>query len=428
MAREVTVTIESMAFRGYGVTRVNDKVIFIPYTVTGDKGEVEIVEEKKNYSFGRLSRIIEPSPWRRKPFCPYFGVCGGCQWQHIDYSMHGELREQILSEILKRLGGLKEIPSIVMSPSARPYGYRVRVQLRTKGETLGYYRERSHNIVDIDHCPIAHPLINQLIHFLRQDLARFSQMEEIEINVSPEEGKGVLILHPPSLLQGNKDFLKEFLETHPVTKGIAILRKERMEFLGDPSLTFPILLDQPGKKRTLRFRASPESFFQVNPDQNQRLIQTVLEFSEVKKDDLVLDLYAGIGNFTLPLAFEAARGIGIEENQAAVQDAHLNRETNGIKGCEFIVGRVEKILENWGRGKPDLVVLDPPRAGCKAILDQIVRLKPSRIIYVSCDPATFARDIRSLSETGYPLQRLAVIDMFPQSYHMEVVGLLKPPC
>jgi 23S rRNA (uracil1939-C5)-methyltransferase len=298
--------------------------------------------------------------------------------------------------------------------------------LKTKRETLGYYRERSHNIVDIDHCPIAHPLINQIILSLRQDLRRFSQMEEIEINVSPEEGKGVLVLHAHSFPQESNDFLKEFLKTHPVVKGIAILRKDRMNPLGDPSLTFPVFLGRSGNGRTIRFRASPESFFQVNLDQNQRLVQTVLEFSGAQKDELVLDLYAGIGNFTLPLASEAGRVIGIEENRGAVKDADFNRETNRIEGCEFIVGRVEEILENWGSEKPHLIVLDPPRTGCKAMMDQIVRLKPSKIIYTSCEPTTFARDLRLLSERGYHLQRLALIDMFPQSYHMEVVGLLKP--
>jgi len=418
------VTVVSMAFGGYGVTRVDDKVVFIPYTVTGDRASIEILKEKKNYSVAKLSEIVQSSPRRTIPPCPYFGECGGCQWQHIDYSIHGELKKEILVEILKRLGGLKEIPPAAVCPSPLPYAYRVRIQLKRKGRSLGYYREKSHAIIDIDHCPIAHPLINQIISLLREDLGRFSSVEEMEMNVSPEEGKGVLVLHGDSVHRESREFLERFLRIHPVVKGIAIPREGRVTRLGDPSLSFPIFLDRPGKGRTVTFRASPGSFFQVNPDQNQRLIQTVLEFSGVKKDEQVLDLYAGIGNFTLPLSLEAGQVIGIEENRTAVQDADFNREANGIGGCRFIAGRVEEILKSWRRERPHLIVLDPPRTGCKAVMDQIVRLKPSRIIYTSCEPTTFARDIRLLSERGYRLQRLALVDMFPQSYHMEVVGLL----
>jgi 23S rRNA (uracil1939-C5)-methyltransferase len=156
------------------------------------------------------------------------------------------------------------------------------------------------------------------------------------------------------------------------------------------------------------------------------LIWTVLSFSEVKEDERVLDLYAGIGNFTLPLAIASKEVWGIEENQVAVKDARLNAKRNEIQNCHFIVGRVEVPLRDWRRGKPHLIVLDPPRTGCKTILEQIVRLKPEKVVYVSCEPTTFSRDVGLFSKAGYSLQKLALVDMFPQTYHMEVVGLLKP--
>ncbi len=424
MMGEVQVHIQSMAFKGYGVARTDGKVVFVPHSVTGDKAWVEIIEEKKNYAIGRLTRLIEPSPWRVNPPCPYFGVCGGCQWQHIDYSIHGELKKEILKEVLVRLGGLKEIPPITVASSTDPYAYRVRVQLKVKGNIIGYYQERSNHIVDINQCPISHPLVNRVILLLRKELPSFSPVKEIEINVSPEEEKAVLILHPRSFHQGFETFLKEFLRDHPMIKGLAFVRKGGFHLFGDPFLNFSIPLSRPGRGKKIRLRTSPKSFFQVNLKQNQTLIETVLNFSEAKGNERVLDLYAGIGNLTLPLAIEAKEVVGVEENRMAVEDGRFNAEENGISHCDFIPGKVEDILKRWEREKPDLVVLDPPRTGSKLITDQVARLKPKRIVYVSCEPTHLSRDLRLFSENGYHLRRLGLIDMFPQTYHMEVVGLL----
>jgi 23S rRNA (uracil1939-C5)-methyltransferase len=422
--KKVYVLIESVAFKGYGVARIHGKVVFIPYTATGDRGWIEILEEKKNYSVGRLVQIVEPSPWRVNPPCPYFGSCGGCQWQHIDYSAHGELKKEILRESLKRLGKLKEIPLISVAPSPQSYDYRVRVQLKVKGKSMGYYQEGSHRIVDIECCPISHPLVNQIIRNLRDESVPSWPIEEIEINVSPTERRGTLLFHPLSFDQRREDFLKQFLQNHPILQGIAIARKDGLKLFGDPHLNFTIPWDQGKEKRSLTFRISLGSFSQVNLEQNQRLIQSVLQFSEGNKGERVLDLYAGAGNLTLPLALGAKEVFGIEENKWAVEDSRFNAEKNGIKNVRFIRGKVEEVLKNSTR-KPDLIVLDPPRTGCKAILDQVVRLTPQKIVYVSCEPTTFSRDLRLFSDRGYSLQRLSLIDMFPQTYHMEVIGLLQ---
>jgi 23S rRNA (uracil1939-C5)-methyltransferase len=217
----------------------------------------------------------------------------------------------------------------------------------------------------------------------------------------------------------------EFLQNQPILRGITIARKGGLKLLGDPILNFGILLSQAREKRNLTFRISSESFSQVNLEQNQNLIQTVLQFSGVNKEDRVLDLYAGVGNLTLPLAMGAKEVLGIEENKMAIEDARFNAERNGIKNCDFIHGRVEDVLMRSQRETPDFAVLDPPRTGCKTILDQVIRLKPKKIIYVSCEPTTFSRDLHLFSERGYTLQRLGLIDMFPQTFHMEVIGLLQ---
>ncbi|HMK52777.1 MAG TPA: 23S rRNA (uracil(1939)-C(5))-methyltransferase RlmD [Thermodesulfobacteriota bacterium] len=424
MVEKVYVRIESVAFKGYGVARAYGKVVFVPYSATGDRGWIEILEEKKNYSVGRFAQIVEPSPWRVNTPCPYFGSCGGCQWQHIDYSFHGELKKEILKESLKRLGSLKEIPLISVAPSHQFYDYRIRVQLKVKGKSMGYYQEGSHRIVKIDHCPISHPLVNQIIQTLWEERIPALPIEEIEINVSPMEGRGTLLFYPLSFDQRMEDFLKHFLQTHPILRGIAIARKDRLRLFGDPHLNFTIPWGQGEEKRNLKFRISSGSFSQVNLEQNQRLVQTVLQFSEGNKGERVFDLYAGAGNLTLPLALGAKEVLGIEENKMAVGDGRFNAERNGIKNVRLIQGKVEDVLKNLTR-KPDLIVLDPPRTGCKTILDQVVRLKPQKIIYVSCEPTTLSRDLRLFLDRGYSLQRLSLIDMFPQTYHMEVIGLLQ---
>lgn len=423
---EAQLKIESMAFRGYGVARIDGQVLFVPHSVVGDQGWVKVIQKKKGYAIGRLIKLIKPSPFRSDPVCPLFGQCGGCQWQHIHHPAQIDLKKEILREILIKLAGLKEVPSIEGQPSPQSYGYRSRVQLKVEGKAIGYYRERSHHLVNVDRCPISHPLINQILSLLQKESTSLSQVKEIRINVSPVEGKGVLLLHPTSFHQRMKDHLNDLLKAHPVLKGIAVVSKGGSVFLGDPHLNFTISLTQGQERREFWLRASAKSFSQVNLEMNQILIEMVLQFSGVRKDENVLDLYAGVGNFTLPLALLSKESWGIEENPSAVEDARFNKERNRVTNGNLLHGRVEDILPHWAGPRPQLVILDPPRRGGKAILDQVVRLKPERVIYVSCEPTTFSRDLRLFSEAGYQLQKLGLIDMFPQTYHMEVIGLLTP--
>jgi len=424
MVKKVQVPIESVAFKGYGVGRTHGKVVFVPYAVTGDYAWIEIVEEKKKYSMGRLIRVIEPSSWRVDPPCSYFGLCGGCHWQHIRYAIQGELKKGILTEIMGRLGGWREIPPISVLPSPDPFGYRARVQLKVGGGSLGFYQERSHRIIDIEGCLVSHPLINETIGALRKEKALFEEFGEIEINISPEEKRGILILPCHPRHRRTEERLKIFLQVNPIIKGFALKGKKKWLSFGNPHLNFALFLKYLKRKEPLRLRTSPESFSQVNLNQNQKLIDTVVEFSGGEENEKVLDLYAGVGNLTLPLAIHAGEVWGIEENRAAVEDATFNAERNGIRNARFIEGKVEEVLKDWKMGRPDQMILDPPRAGCKKVVDQIVRLGPEKIVYVSCEPTTLSRDLRLLCERGYSLQKLCLIDMFPQTYHMEVVALL----
>jgi 23S rRNA (uracil1939-C5)-methyltransferase len=421
------LAIQSMAFKGYGLARLDGKILFVSYAVTGDEVEAEIIQERKDYAVAKLVHLLKPSPWRVEPRCPYFGTCGGCQWQHIDYGVQAELKRRILEETLTRLGRLKEIPSIEVVPSPRFYDYRTRVQFKVKGKMLGFFAERSYRVVDIRSCPIADPLINQILLFLRQSHPLFRSVNEIEVNISPGSGHGVLIVHPLVFDQGMRKALQGFLRTHPTLKGIAVTTAGRLEILGDPYLTYTISIPAEGPPGNLLLRTSPESFFQVNLEQNQRLIDTVLQFADLRGEEEVLDLYAGVGNLTLPLALSSQSALGIEGNRTAAEDARFNAERNGIENCRFVHGKVEEVLPTLGREKIDVAVVDPPRTGCKAAVRALIGLCPRRIVYVSCNPATLARDLYLFATHGYSPQAIRLLDFFPQSYHMEAVAALRSP-
>jgi 23S rRNA (uracil1939-C5)-methyltransferase len=269
--------------------------------------------------------------------------------------------------------------------------------------------------------------VNQALASFRQVPALFDAIDELEINVSPEEGKGILILRQKRTDPPSHPRLQEMLNDHPVVKGAALMAKKGSRHWGNPSLTYTVSFQKEGKTGYVRLQASPESFFQVNLEQNRALVQTVLDFADLTGSERVLDLYAGIGNFTLPLAMEAHEVLGVEENGKAVEDGRLNVLENRIDRCRFICGKVEDVIRKIEDRRWDVVVLDPPRGGCKPIASLMAEWKPQRIVYVSCDPATLARDLPLLLEKGYVFEDLRLIDLFPQTYHMEVVGLLRLP-
>lgn len=425
MGKEVVAQIEALAYKGYGITHVDGKVLFVPLSVIKDEGLIEIVEEKKTFSIGILKELLIPSPLRVLPECNLFGKCGGCQWQHIKYPIQPELKRDILLHILQRLGGLREIPPISIIKSSNPYGYRTRVQLKLKGGRIGFFEMKSHNVVDIDQCFISHPLINKILCLIIKEKDVFSGADEIEINISPDEKKGVLIVKNLNYDKKIQDRLNAILKFNPVIKGIVIKKRGRTIILNDPYLHYKIIFSENTGRRELIFRVSPGSFYQINLTENQKLVETVIEFSELNNNPKALDLYCGVGNFTLPLSKLTNEIIGIESNKGSFEDACFNAKQNELSNCKFINGNVEKVLKTNIFKGINLIILDPPRMGCKRILNDIIKIRPAKIVYVSCEPTTFSRDLKLFNEKGYQLKRLSLIDMFPQTYHMEVVALLK---
>jgi len=415
-----------MVYGGRGMGRVDGKVIFVPYTAPGDRARVEVVRHKKDYAEATLKSLEQASLLRAEPFCNAFGRCGGCHYQHITYPAQLKLKEESLKDCLYhpvKAGSLDLLPCI---PSPADRAYRIRAQLK-KGkaggrEVLGFYERKSHILVEATECPLLHPLANGILKSLQRQLEKRERGFSIrgaDIQVSPDEGKGLIRLW----MEGScSPRMAEILGREiPGVKGVALEGKQKITW-GELTLTYhwPGILG----KRALITQASYDSFSQVNPYQNWNLMRRVLELADLTGEEKVLDLYCGSGNLTLPLAQRASRVWGVDLDRRAIQNAAENATTNGLPNCVFLAASVREGIERV-LGETDsinLVVLDPPRAGVIAALESLTLLRPQKILYVSCEPPTLARDLVRLRELGYVEKRVQALDMFPHTYHIEVVA------
>jgi len=361
-------------------------VVFAAYGIPGEEAVVEIERHSKDYLMGRVVEVLSPSPHRVEAPCPYFGSCGGCQWQHIDYPFQLELKARVVGEQLRRIGKFAE-PSVAATVAAEErWHYRNHARFSTDRQgQLGFVSLLRRRFVRIDHCRIMHPWINGVLERLQGKCAGLHQVA-IRYGVRTEQA----LIHPS---------LKEIDDSIP--SGQASYEEELL-----------------GK----RFRISGASFFQVNIRQAEVLIEVVREKLSLAQDQLLLDAYAGVGTFAVLLAPYVKRVIAIEESPAAVADAVINQA--GIKNVVFYQGKVEQILPEL-RQRPQAAILDPPRVGCHPdTIAAILKRPPARLVYVSCDPATLARDLRALCQSGYRLQEVQPVDMFPQTFHVECVATL----
>lgn len=432
---DVMITIEKLAFGGSGIGRLDGKVCFVPFSCPGDELSVRVKEEKRSYLTASIVDVVSPSPHRVTPACPLFGRCGGCDWQHIDYACQIGAKRQILAETLWRGARVTDerVASTVASP--QQFGYRSRVQFKlfgfSEGLQIGFFRAGSHYVEDAPlGCPIALPIINQALQRLRDVLYSFPEPAKIpQINIDCGEQGAVAIIHysgsdPESVVS----FFRERLaELAPLT-GLflragskSILRK----ICGDGTLNYSLPGIGSGADCLIGFR--PGGFSQVNLTQNRAVLELISRLAGFGGIESVLDLYCGNGNFSLPVACGVRAVTGIEEYADSIAAAVDNASCNGIGNAEFLcsdaTGGVKRLADQ-GRAF-DVVILDPPRAGAVEALPEICRLKPSKIIYVSCDPNTLARDCGRLALAGYRLQACIPVDMFPQTYHLESVTLLE---
>jgi 23S rRNA (uracil1939-C5)-methyltransferase len=428
----IEVRIEKLIYGGKGLSRHNNLTLFVPGVLPGERVTVEIKKRRKGFAEAELIEIIKPSPDRIIPLCKGEEECTGSHWPYISYPAQLRLKEEILLETLKKIGDVepRNVLPIIPSPETEHYRLRVQFNVRYQGSKpmIGFFREGTHHLIEIKNGFLLHPLINRTLDAIRKIADRFPPLREIHMNVSPEGEILILFFIDPEpwpVGQGSG-------ESPPVLSSIfGELRDKIKEIVG--------VITYAGKKKwevlgrnyinlglnDLTFKSTEGNFFQVNWEQNKNMIKSLLELSELRGNEVVLDLYSGIGNFSIPLAKRAGKVIGIESGYSAVEDARKNAEKNGVKDVEFICEDVRKGLKGLleREEKVDIIILDPPRAGAtKKIIERIIAFSPEKIIYVSCNPTTLARDIEILQEGGYLLNRLQPIDLFPQTYHIESIA------
>ncbi|HJA69671.1 MAG TPA: 23S rRNA (uracil(1939)-C(5))-methyltransferase RlmD [Firmicutes bacterium] len=438
------LTIDSVDRQGIGVARLFGMAVFIPYALAGEKVEAQIIKVAKKYAVGRLLKIIEPSIRRVQPACPYFKRCGGCSFMHMDYSAQLEIKRSETEQTLRRISGLdiKVGNCIGMS---NPYHYRNKAQFpvcAVKGEAkIGFYAPRSHNIVNIDRCIIQHECTDRILLAARRAIAQTGisiyneeshtgELRHIVSRVSYKTGKCVIMpVVNAGHLKGQEEWIRIIREEVPECSGIVlninrakgniILGSEIEAAWGEPYLEENLC--------GLDFTLSPLSFMQVNSVQAEKLYKLAVQKAGLTGKERVLDAYCGIGIMTMLLAKEALEAIGVEIVESAVKDARKAAQRNNINNVRFAAGDCAQILpEMFNQGAPpDVIVLDPPRAGCEAsLLEAIIKSDIPRIVYVSCDPATLARDMAALSGE-YTVKSVETVDMFPMTGHVETIVLLQ---
>lgn len=409
----ITLKAELPAYGGLSIAKWRGKVVFIKNTIPGEVVEAKLEEERKDYYKASTTKILEPSPDRIKPKCKFFGPCGGCQFQHISYQRQIKLKEEILKDSLKRIGKI----GIELSKPftyGNPWNYRHRGQFKVSQGKIGFYREKTREVIDIDNCPLMIEEINGYLLKAKGILKNSEYLHAVgEVHISYGDEAVALIKtrgKQPLKLDG---LAPEFL--HSGFSGVFIDSGEkRLLKYGNQYIT----LDLEGLKYTI----SPMSFFQSHWRLNHAVVGFVKDRLQPLKGKRVLDLYSGAGNFSLPVAVDADEVVAVEENHFAIEDGKRNLQINGIKNCRFIRSSIEGLNIKY---PTDILILDPPRLGLtNAAMDKIFAMMPERIVYISCNPATFARDMRKLL-IAYELESIRMIDFFPQTYHIESLAFLK---
>jgi len=413
------IEIESLAFGGAGIAKEDGKVFFVRDGLPKDVLEIKIIKDKGSYAEAVISKIVEPSPDRIKPYCPVFNLCGGCQLQNLSYPAQLREKEHIITETLGRLGGLHDVTVEPIVPSPKEFGFRNKVTLSAwfyKGKwNIGYNQKGTNRKVPIESCPISTDIVDKVIARISNVLASIGDphFPLDKIHISSNGIRPQITLVPIHSRKGDTlKTLHRHLKRHEETQNVSIAG------IGEIGFEFSIL----GNK----FMTTPSAFTQVNSDINELMIKTVLEWAELNESTTVLDLYSGIGNFSIPMARLAKEVLGVEISKNSVKLAKHNAGLNSVENLVFQNASSEDAVQilNDEEEKFDLVVLDPPREGAKEILDGLVKLTPEKIIYVSCDPATLARDLKKLSGLGYNVAKVRPFDMFPQTFHIESVTLL----
>ena len=443
----IDLTIDELSNRGDGVGRWHNRVVFVANTVPGDRLQVRLTRVKPTYGYGKQLHIIEPSAHRIRPACIVADKCGGCQWQAVDYPRQLTAKEQQVKSALERIGGFETIPIQPILAALQPLGYRNKATYplaRGTGGTVkaGYYRRGTHQIVNLNHCPIQHEALNPLLvdakavvkskgWSLYNEKKHQGRLRHLSLRVGHNTGQTLLTLVTTGYLPEVKEQAEQWIENHSSLVGVClnINPGQTNKIFGDETLCLAGQTHLEEVFLGLRLRIQPTTFFQINTAQAEALVKIVLDQLSLQGNETVIDAYCGIGTLSLPVAQRAARCMGIESHAKSVAQARQNAALNGLQNADFFVGAVETVLPDISarQSNPiDVVVLDPPRKGCdRTVLDTLIEVKPKRIVYMSCNPATLARDLKILCSNGYDLTRVQPADFFPQTAHVECVAFLE---
>ncbi|MGL5237846.1 MAG: 23S rRNA (uracil(1939)-C(5))-methyltransferase RlmD [Plesiomonas shigelloides] len=416
--------ILSLDYQGQGVARWQGKTLFVSGALPGERVIARIYEDKRQYAKAHCQKILQPSAQRQTPPCPHYRQCGGCQMQHVDYALQVASKQQALQRMMSRETGLAELRvngGVIEGPQ---YGYRrrarlsVRVDKKTRQLQLGFRQAGSDNIVDIHTCPVLQPELSALLPALRECLSNLQALRaigHIEL-VAADNGILLVVRHTQALPESDKQALLALAQVRQLNLFSAPDSEQLTCWYGQ----WPLY-----RIDGLNLHFSPRDFIQVNPNVNQQMVAQALAWLELDAQDRLLDLFCGMGNFTLPAAKLAADVVGVEGVEAMVEQARRNAADNALANVRFYACNLDEPLtqQSWAQEGFNKVLLDPARAGALAVMPHIVNLQPERIVYVSCNPATLARDSKVLIEAGYQLVQLGMLDMFPHTAHLESMAL-----
>ncbi|MFZ3511132.1 23S rRNA (uracil(1939)-C(5))-methyltransferase RlmD [Vibrio harveyi] len=422
--RHQAVQVERLDHHGAGIAYLKKKPLFIDGALPGEEVVTQLVEEKSKFARGKLIKILKPSDARVEPFCPHYHECGGCDLQHLNYDQQLTHKQQTLRQLMRKFAGSDiELDAPVLGES---FGYRRRARVslfvdkKTRQLHFGFRKKQSKQIAQVTDCPVLAPELNVLLPEIYSTLKAFKKPEQlghVEL-VLGDNGPCVTLRHLSKLTEKETNTLVELAKRHnaslylmPETDQLDLIEGE-VPFYQEAGVTVPF---------------TPNNFIQVNQAVNQKMVAQAVEWLDPQSDERVLDLFCGLGNFSLPIAKRAKHVVGVEGVAEMVEKAANNASLNQINNAQFYHANLEQDFEGqvWAAEQFDKVLLDPARAGASGIIDQVSALGAQRVVYVSCNPATLARDSQSLLEQGYQLTKLGMLDMFPHTSHLESMALFE---
>ncbi|MBE7056656.1 MAG: 23S rRNA (uracil(1939)-C(5))-methyltransferase RlmD [Ruminococcaceae bacterium] len=439
------LTATGLSKEGHGIGKIDGFTVFCPGLLPGETAKVLVIKVLSSYAIGKISDLTEISPDRITPTCPAYKHCGGCTLGHLSYEAQLKYKEQQVKDCMERIGGLKDFTILPIVGCETTKGFRNKAQYRfteMNGQLkCGFFKEHSHNVVATESCEIEQvgvakirqavcEISTELKYDIYNEKTGKGLLRGLLIRASHFTGKFMVALICNGFLPQKEIFAKRLMTVCPevisvfeninTTRGNTVTGEHFTKISGEDFIT-----DNIGPAV---FKMGPESFFQVNPLQTEKLYELAAEYSGADENTSLLDLYCGVG--TIGIYIAKTRGVkeifGVEYVEGAIRNAKVNAELNGVENCTFLAGDTGKILSEQGPSfAPDVIVVDPPRKGCDAVaLEQVAALKPGKIVYVSCNPATLARDCKILEGLGYKCEIVRPVDMFPQSGHVETVVLL----